>query len=315
MVNIIIVNWNTSQQLADVVASIKNHHEGLVESVIIVDNASTDNSLALLETQVTTLPFALHVIRNKENRGFAVACNQGSLLAKSEYILFLNPDTRLFKKSLSDSLAFMGRPENDKVGICGIQLVDETGKISRSCARFPSVWPYWAGALGISKLPWLRSWNHHMRDWDHASTREVDHVIGAFYLVRRTLFEKLKGFDERYFVYLEDLDFSLRANKAGWKSIFLADVQAFHAGGGTSRQVKAIRLFYSLRSRLLYGFKHFSSWCVFALLLLTMLIEPFSRLIYSFFRGGKEDVLNTLSAYKMLWHDIPGILRRGFRPN
>ena len=68
-----------------------------------------------------------------------------------------------------------------------------------------------------------------MAEWDHAQTRQVDHVIGAFFLVRRDLFDVLGGFDERFFVYLEDLDFSYRARQAGWHSVYLADVQAFFA--------------------------------------------------------------------------------------
>jgi GT2 family glycosyltransferase len=130
----------------------------------------------------------------------------------------------------------MKQSENADVGICGIQLQDDSGHIARSCARFPSLRIFAMQALGLNTLPWFRSWGMHMLEWDHGKTREVDHVIGAFYLMRRALFESLGGFDERFFVYLEDLDFSLRARKAGWSSVYLATTQAFHAGGGVSNQ-------------------------------------------------------------------------------
>lgn len=306
---IIIANWNSGNHLRNCLLSIQEHGKDWVRQTVVVDNGSTDNSLSGIDNLI----IPINVIRNTENKGFAAACNQGAVLANSEYLLFLNTDTLLFENSLSVPLAFMQRPENAKVGICGIQLIDETGQVSRSCSRFPSVRMFVANALGVSKLPKLRSWNHQMVEWDHATTRQVDHVIGAFYLIRRSLFEALKGFDDRFFVYLEDLDLSLRAHKAGWKSVFIADAQAFHAGGGTSRQVKAARLFYSLRSRLLYGFKHFSAWRAWALMVVTMCIEPVTRTAFSLLNRDWSSICNTQKAYSMLVANIITILQRHYQ--
>ena len=251
----------------------------------------------------------LEVIRNNDNLGFARACNQGAAVCGARYLLFLNPDTEVFETSLIAPLAFMEYAENSDVGICGIQLVDEKGHISRTCARFPSLLRFVAQAIGINKVPGLQSTGVHMLDWDHAQPSRVDHVIGAFFLVRRSLFDALKGFDERYFVYLEDIDFSLRASKTGWKSVYLTDAQAYHAGGGTSGQIKDTRLFYSLSSRLLYGLKHFSPWQAWMLLGLTLVVEPLSRSAFSLLRGGMRDVGNTWRGYRMLYRDVPDILR------
>ena len=311
--DIILVNWNTGTQLTEAITSIAQHHNGLVSSVVVVDNASTDASLARVEA-LTDFPFPLHIIRNLANRGFAAACNQGAALAGSEYLLFLNPDTRLFPRSLSVPLDFMRRPENADVGILGIQLVDEHNHIARSCARFPSSGIFMAQALGLNRLPGLRHLNTHMSEWPHDKNSAVDHVTGAFYLMRRSLFELLGGFDERFFVYLEDLDVSLRARQAGWRTVYLADAQAFHAGGGASRQVKANRLFYSVRSRLLYGFKHFASFKAWLLVGVTLLVEPLTRVLFSLMNGGMDDVRNTLKAYSMLLQDFPRILRVQHKP-
>lgn len=136
--SIVIVNWNAGFQLAEAVASIAQYHHGLVSSVIIVDNASTDSSLAQVEV-LQEVPFQLQIVRNTSNRGFGVACNQGAELAKSELILFLNPDTRLFEESLSKPISFMQQPSNSGIGICGIRLVDEEGNASTSAARFPTL--------------------------------------------------------------------------------------------------------------------------------------------------------------------------------
>src|SRR5437773_573278 len=106
-VSVCIVNWNAGSYLADCIKSIKACEGGYLSTVIVVDNASTDESLDGLEQ----LGFPLQLIRNAENLGFASACNLGAALADGDYLLFLNPDARLFQNSISEPLAFMERPE------------------------------------------------------------------------------------------------------------------------------------------------------------------------------------------------------------
>ncbi len=304
--SIVIVNWNSKQQLRNCVSSIVSAllKVGGGNELIIVDNGSTDDSLA----HIDLLGVPCVIVRNPENRGFAVACNQGAAKASADFLLFLNPDTILFEDSLSIPLAFMQSPENSDVAIVGIQLMDEGNQISRSCARFPSLHIFIAQALGINRLPGLGHLNMHMESWDHGATAAVDHVIGAFYLMRRSVFEALGGFDERFFVYLEDLDLSLRARKAGWRSVYLQDARAFHACGGTSRQIRAARLFYSLRSRLLYGFKHFALYKAWILVLVTVVVEPWTRLVLALLRRSWADVGYTVQAHEMLTRELGDIV-------
>lgn len=309
-VSVIIVNWNAGPQLADCVASIAQYHCGLVSSLIVVDNASTDDSLAQVEA-LERLPFQLVVVRNNDNHGFGAACNHGATLAASEYLVFLNPDTRLFDGSLSAALEYLQDSDSQDVGIVGIQLLDEQNKITRSCARFPSTIGFLAHAIGIDRI--FPRFGHFMAEWAHDTTCEVDHVIGAFYFVRRKVFDSLNGFDEQFFVYLEDLDFSYRARQKGWRSIFLANVRAFHAGGGTSNQVKARRLFYSLRSRLLYSFKHFNFFGAMAVLLVTLLLEPLSRSSLALARRSLTSLQETWTGYGMLWRWLPQWIFKGVK--
>lgn len=305
--SIIIINWNAGSQLVEVVASIAQYHHGLLEAVIIVDNASTDDSLAQVEA-LSKLPFQLQIVRNHNNRGFGAACNQGAALASSKYLLFLNPDTRLFKDTLAIPIAYLQESNNQDVGIVGIQLYDNQNRIARSCARFPALGIFAAQAFGINRLPRLQHLNTHMLDWKHDETRRVDHVIGAFYLIRHSIFDSLGGFDERFFVYLEDLDLSLRARQAGHLSVYLVDAQAYHAGGGTSQQVKARRLFYSLRSRLIYGFKHFTPTKAWILLIITLAVEPWSRMALALIKGSWRDAFYTIQAYVLLIQSVPEVL-------
>lgn len=311
MLSIVIVNWNAGHQLRDCISSIRDLHGDVLTRIVVVDNASSDDSLNGIEF----LGIPVTIIRNESNFGFAAACNQGAAIATTPYLLFLNPDTRLYENSLDTPLSFMANPENAKIGICGIQLINESGQVDRSCARFPTPLVFLLQSVGLNKLPGLRRFSLHRTDWDHATTRTVDHVIGAFFLVRRSLFEQLQGFDERFFVYLEDLDFSRRAHLNGWQSVYLTRAQAFHAGGGTSKQVKAARLFYSIRSRLLYGFKHFSPAAAWAVLAVTILLEPISRIVFSVVRANWRDAFYTLQGYRMLLQALPSTLRTAIQKN
>ncbi|MDY6987186.1 MAG: glycosyltransferase family 2 protein [Thermodesulfobacteriota bacterium] len=309
MISIIVVNWNSGRQLYDLVHSIVKYHNNVVDSLIIIDNASFDDSLPGIEG-ISEVPFGLRLIQNKRNWGFAAACNQGAALADSDYLLFLNPDTRLFNDSLQVAVKFMEETENVDIAIAGVQLVNENNEIARSCSRFPSLGIFCAKSLGLNRLPSCWRLSQRMREWEHNVTRQVDQVMGAFFLIRRSVFETMGGFDQRFFMYFEEVDLSLRARDAGWGSIFIAEAQAFHAGGGCSRQVMPYRLFYSLRSRLLFGFKHFGILEVLLLVVVTLGLESISRLILGFRQGSLTDVRNTLEAYRMLYLDLPNVLQK-----
>lgn len=304
--SIVIVNWNSGNQLRECIESVRavRMDDFILSKVIVVDNNSIDDSMDRLSSNIP-----LEVIYNDKNVGFGAACNQGAIQCTGDYILFLNPDARLYPDSLIKALNFMQRPDNATVGICGVQLIDQQGHIARSCARFPSASGFVAHAIGLDRV--IPALGHFMSEWDHAATRQVDHVIGAFFLMRRPVFEAIQGFDETFFVYLEDLDISYRAKQLGWSSIFFADAQAFHAGGGTSDQVKAKRLFYSLRSRILYAFKHFNPVAATAVLLATLLIEPLSRSALAIGRRSWTSLQETCAAYGMLLRWLPDWIFKG----
>lgn len=305
-VDIVIVNWNSGRQLRECLDSIASVDcEGFrLERIVVVDNGSSDAS----EHGVGDSP-NVELICTGENLGFGKACNLGASHASGEFLLFLNPDARLFPDSLAKVLGFMQRPANARVGICGVQLLDEDGHVARHCARFPYAGNFIAHATGVDRI--IPTLYHFMSEWDHATTRKVDHVIGAFFLVRRSVFDALRGFDEKFFLYLEDLDFSYRAQKLGWSSVYFADAQAFHAGGGTSRQVKAKTLFYSLRSRILYAYKHSNRLGATVVLLATLFVEPLSRSVLAVARCSWTSMKETWAAYGMLFRWLPDWVFRG----
>lgn len=303
-VDVIIVNWNAGSQLLDCVNSIIQYGGKDVDKIIVVDNGSIDGS----ENAIEYLPNVI-LVRACSNLGFGKACNLGATYTTNEFLLFLNPDARLYSGSVFSALSFMQKNENSHVGICGLQLIDEYGKISHSCARFPTPLNFLAHASGLDRI--FPKLGHHMSEWDHGTTRKVDHVIGAFFFLRKSVFDDLKGFDESFFLYLEDLDFSYRAHLHGWESLYIAEGRAFHAGGGASKQVKAKRLFFSLRSRIIYAFKHFNSFAALAVLVTTVFVEPISRTVLAASQLSLETLKETWSAYGMLFRWLPDWVVKG----
>ena len=292
--DIVIVNWNSGHQLHDCIQSVREFNSGLVEKCIVVDNGSSDGSADfLLGASDVDLVVA------GENLGFSRACNLGSSRGSAESILFLNPDAMLLENSLSVALARLDAPGDASIGIVGVQLVGDDSAVQRSCARFPTPIMMLAKSVGLSTL--VKSTDYHMKVWDHEQTMFVDHVIGAFFLVRRHVFDKLRGFEERYFVYLEDMDFSYRASKLGYKSMYISDARAYHKGGGVSEKVKVHRLYYSLQSRIIYSFKQYSGPSALLVAASTLLVEPVSRLVLLLAERRWSEIPDLFRSYRMLW--------------
>ncbi len=294
LVDIVIVNWNAGSYLQECVQSIEDNKNENIGNLIIVDNNSSDNSLSLLPTDKKYI----NLIREKLNHGFGKACNIGAAYTNSKYILFLNPDTKINETSIEETIKFMEKESSSSVGICGIQLKDENG-ITASCSRFPSLLNIFSSSIGLSKL--FSKLGAPMKDFSHKSSLEVDQVMGAFFFIRADLFNRCNGFDERFFVYFEEVDLSKRIKTFGFKSMFFAKCNAYHAGGGVSQQVKAKRLFYSLRSRILYSRKHFNFFSYLSVYFLSLIVEPFSRIVFSLARFKFKEILETISAYKLLF--------------
>ncbi len=300
-VHVVIVNWNSGAQLKECLQSFAAVANDAVtmSRVTVVDNASADGSATGLEA---TLP--LTVIRTGENRGFAAACNQGAAGAEAEYLLFLNPDTRLMPGCLELPARYLQSEHHQDIGIAGVQLIDADEHVARNTARTPTPRSMIGNSLGLDRLLPSVFPSHFVTEWAHDETRIVDQVMGAFFLVRRNVFEALGGFDEGFFVYYEDLDFSMRARANGWRSIYLAGAQAFHRGQGTTTSATERRTFYFCRSKILFAMKYFSSIGAFGVIVTTLALEPVARIFAS-----PRSAAGTLRAFGMLWKDLPNILR------
>lgn len=306
--DIVLVNWNTGPVLGRSVAAIAEAAADpriLVEGIWVVDNSSSDRSWDIGE-----LPSGnLRVIRNADNVGFARACNQGARAGSAQFILFINPDVCVRPDTLAVSVSALDDATDRGYGIAGIRLVDPKGLPMPSVARFPEARWLVGRCFGLDRI--FKRWfpPHFLTDEEIERADQVDQVIGAYFLVRRNSYEQLGGFDEEFFVYFEDLDFSLRARRAGIRTLLVPGAAAVHLGGVSSNQTIAERTFYSLRSRVLYSYKHFGIREADLVLAVALVGEPMARMARAIASLHFVRVREAALGSKMLWRAMPELLR------
>lgn len=295
MIDIVYVNWNSGSDLQNSCNSLINLNSDLIRNIIVVDNCSSDFSADFIKANKN-----IKLIESPQNIGFARGCNLGAKYSTSDFILFLNPDTLVTNDIFSSCLEVFSSEKN--IGIVGVKILDNNNVIAKCCSRFPTFTHFLFQCFALDKVfPILGS---RMADWNHNDSRIVDQVIGAFFLMPRSLFFDLNGFDENFFMYYEEVDLSYRARKFGYSSYYLSSVFIKHEGGGASKKVKSNRLFYSLRSRLQYSRKHFSLIKYFATIFITLFIEPLTRLTHSIIFFNFNDFKEILSAFAKLYRYI-----------
>ncbi|MDT0620508.1 glycosyltransferase family 2 protein [Croceitalea vernalis] len=298
-IDIIIVNFYSEELIETCVKSIQNS-DFENYNIIIVDNGSDTEILSNLTND------RIKVLTNNENKGFGHACNSGARESESEIILFLNPDTQVNKDTLKNTISFL--TNRSEIAVMGCQQTDGQGSIHKTCARFVTRKNYFVKTLKLNKLSKNIFKSYRMVDWDHKTSREVNHVMGSFYAIKRSLFNELSGFDEDYFVYYEDLDLSKRVYNAGGKIYFNSEIKIYHETGGTSKNIKAQRLFYSLDALLTYSSKHLKNSSYIPIYCSVLFLEPIFRLGIALLKFNKSEILNTLKAFRLLY--IKRLLKR-----
>lgn len=240
ILSIIILNYNTKNITLDAVASIEKNYPKEVQSgefqIIVTDNASPDKSLdAFLLHKKKTKTKLFDVVDNGGNIGFAAGNNKGIPYAKGEYVLFLNPDTIVYPKTLTRMITFMDKTPDAGAATCRVELPD--GSIDEASHRgFPTPWNAFTHFSHLEKLfPHSHLFAGYTRGWeDFSKIHTIPAGVGAFLLVRRTVGEQIGWWDEDYFFYGEDLQFCYDIWKAGYKIYYVPDVKILHLGGVSS---------------------------------------------------------------------------------
>jgi hypothetical protein len=228
-ISVIVVNYNAGPLLVECIKSVF----GQCDEVIVVDNASSDASLLLLEQDLAVKPF-LRVIRNEKNLGFAAACNIGASYAASQYLLFLNPDCLLDPGAATKLLEALNSDTN--VGMVGGLLVNPDGTEQGGGRRaIPTPGLALIRALGLSyfaqRYPRLFSDFHLHNQPLPEQPIEVEAISGACMLVPKSIIEEIGLWDEGYFLHCEDLDWCLRLTRANKKILFVPNARILHYKG------------------------------------------------------------------------------------
>ena len=232
-VSLIIVNYNACDCIVACVSSALSQ----VDEVIVVDNASNDNSLAKLEAQFSG-DRRLKIVRNRENLGFAAGCNIGADHSTGSYLFFLNPDCALAPDSVKHLVRVLDDRQN--VGMVGGLLLNPNGTEQPGGRRaVPTPWRSFVRAFGLSRFAdrWPRLFfDFHLHEQPLPTHPiEVEAISGACMLVRRAAMQSVGRWDEGYFLHCEDLDFSMTLRGKGWKIMFVPDARIVHDKGGCSR--------------------------------------------------------------------------------
>lgn len=262
MISIIIVNFNQKNLLKQCLKGIELVKPKLDYEIIVVDNASKDGSQKFLEELKTQIK-DLKIILNKKNLGFAAGCNLGIKEAKGKYILILNPDIVVLENSIEKLYEFM--EENNDVGIAGPKLLNPDKTIQPSCYRYPSWYIPILRRTFLGKFSWAKKKLDYylMADFDHQTEKEVDWLLGAVLMIRKEMLDEVGLFDERFFLYFEDIDLCRRAKKAGWKVYYYPFSEMFHYYQRTSAKQEGVLALFSKVTwiHIFSALKFFLKWC------------------------------------------------------
>lgn len=222
--SIIIVNWNTRDITRNCLSSVREKVCGIDYETIVVDNASSDGSAEMIRAEFPEV----RLIANEENLGFGRANNQAMRVARGRLFLLLNSDTLIIDDSVERLVSFIER--DSTIGIAGCKLLFEDQTLQSSCSRFPSIRLALLEGLMFYKLLPRRTQGELLLGgyWPHDHARDVDCVWGAAMIVRREVFDETGGFDERIFMYGEDLEWCMRVRDFGWRITFTPDCKIIH---------------------------------------------------------------------------------------
>ena len=223
--SIIIVNYHHSHILGDCLESVYRTIEKIQFEIILVDNSSTDGGLESILKNYPVIRF----IKNSENAGFARANNQGAKIASGDFLLFINPDTIVIEDAIESMLDYIR--SDSSIGILGPKVLNSDQTVQYSCRKFPTIWSglFNRYSLTTRLFPNNRySRDYLMLDYDHNSTRSVDWVSGCCMMMSKSTFKKANGFDENYFLFIEDVDLCQVIKKKGLRVVYFPNAKIFH---------------------------------------------------------------------------------------
>lgn len=227
--SIVIISWNTRDMLRDCLHSVYDGLGKLRAEVIVVDNASTDGSAAMVDAEFP----AVRLLVNVRNRGFAAANNQGFRMARGRHVLLLNSDTLVLGQVLPAMVEWMDA--HPAVAVMGPRVLNRDGSMQVSSTRFPTLGKLALQTLGLTRFSAFDT--YRMQGWDRRDERAVEVISGCCMLVRASAMAKVGPLDDSFFFYGEETDWCRRFADAGWQVVFAPVGEIIHFGGGSVRSL------------------------------------------------------------------------------
>jgi len=287
--SIIIVSYNKHDLLRQTLKGIEEHVTSTFYEIIVIDNASTADNVKMIREN---FPSVL-LIENDTNRGFASACNTGAKAANGRYLLFVNSDIILSGNPIPKMLEIYEK--YDDTALVGCQLLNSDGTLQRSYYELPSLSKRIIELLGLKKLL-LPIYLKKVKE--ETENLKVKIVKGAFFMIPKQIFFDLSGFDEDYFIYMEDVDLSYRALKIGKVNWLVNTKNVVHLGWHVAALENSTAFIYGNKGLIIFYYKHYNRTYYFILVIFSILIFSirlsFMKLLFSKAESTKamREVLN-----------------------
>jgi len=294
--SIIIVNWNTQDLLKCCLESIFKHLIRFEFEVWVVDNASTDESM----TNIDSFFPQVRLIKNWSNEGFGRANNQAAHLATGDYLLFLNPDTRVFPEAINNLDAC------PCAAAVGPRLLNADGSLQISAFPAPTLGRELWRLFHLDKI---FSIGQYPQSSFVSKPVKVDILMGACILIRAEVFKKIGSFDENFFMYSEEVDLCERIRKSGWELHWIPNAQVTHFGGMSSRQVAEAMFLELYRNKIKFFRKHRGKFqaglykVILKAAALTRII--FGQVLCLFLPRDRGRLSSTMNNYQALLSELP----------
>ena len=264
--DVVIVSYNSEKFIRDCLDSVTAQDVPFQYRIIVVDNASNDNTVSIIRNSFPEC----ECIVNRENNGFAAANNQALNYSNAKFIFFLNPDTRLHKNALTNLVHFL--ESNREAGIVGPKIFNADGSLQRTGVTFPSLWNLFVEIIFLDLLlPYSNVFGRHKKLYlDPDRVNEVDYLQGSCLLTKRDTLNVVGNFDESFFMYFEETDLCYRVKTNRYKVFYTPDAEITHYGGGGLSYYDKQRLLLFHKSYLVFVEKHYTRFhkAIFVLLLL-----------------------------------------------
>ncbi|MCE5322895.1 glycosyltransferase family 2 protein [bacterium] len=253
-ITVSIVNWNTKDELRECLNSVLSQDGSVTYEVIVADNASSDGSADMVRAEFDG---RVTLIQNSTNLGFGAAHNLSIKQSQGRYVLLLNPDCRMLEPDLlAKIVGFMN--DNPDIGILGTKVLNPDGSLQFSARHFPTMFAAIFRHTIFGKLSPKNRFvrNYLMIDFAHDQIADVDWLSGSALMARRETFEQIGLLDERFFMYLEDVDWCKRAHMANWRVVYYPMVSVSHRIGAASDQNPVPMIKQHHKSMLRYYLKY-----------------------------------------------------------